>query len=135
MKGVYIPEPAFEAFLEQAAKETQDILDLRQYRVVFKFVQHISAYSHIPADKGYTFQVENDEVYMEAAVHASLLAQEKFLLGELRGLREDLLHELSHILTWPITDAIGKRKSKQETINLDENLTQRVAMIASKLLR
>ena len=135
MAKTYIPEPAFEAFLEQAAREAQDILDLRRYKIVFVFVAHIPAYSHIPSDGGYTFQIENDEVYMEALIDVSLLAQKTFFLGGLRILRENILHELSHILTWPVTDAIGKRKSKQEAINLDENLTQRIAMIAGKLLK
>lgn len=72
---------------------------------------------------------------MEAIIDVSLLAQKTFFLGGFRILQENILHELCHIITWPVTDAIGKRKSKQETINLDENLTQRIAILASKLLK
>lgn len=132
MAKKFLPAASFKAFLEDAVREAQDILNLHDFRITLSYVERISPYSHLPQHDTCTFEIEPDFVYMEAEVSVSRLAERKFEEGKLRYLREDIVHELCHLITYQGFN--GPQLRGAARTNEEENLTQKIANIASKQL-
>lgn len=132
----YKPSASFLYFLNSSVKEIKEILNLNDYDVIFDFVDRVKPYQHLPTtDSGYTFEMELDSTYMCIELKVPHIAQEKFNKGHGLLLREALCHEFCHVITYNVFDSPTKKRSKRELIDLDENLTQRFAIIVAKLLK
>ena len=135
----FTPTKEFTEFLEKAVVEGKQILNLQDYRVRFEYVEKIPGYRHSNASQECTCECEIDLVYIEIVISVTQKAFKKYQSGERRFLREDILHELAHSILWPMTDDVEDKyitgRDDDKFVNYDENITQKISNIASKLLR
>ena len=131
----YKPNSKYKKWVEETVERLRIYLNLNNYRINLHFVERVEPYDHIPtADKGgYTAEMEADSVYMEIDIWLSRVAEQKFKDGKLRYLAEDLCHELIHEVLAPYYNvASKKKKGRLGLLNVDENITQKVTIIAMK---
>lgn len=122
-------EKEFKTFIEKCLEEGKNRLDLNFWRINIEYVYELDSYK---SNENVTFEIEIDHMYMEATMSVSILAQEKWQEGRLEYVSRDVLHELVHIITEPLAEYAKNQMPKgthEQLLFLEENLTQRVAML------
>lgn len=80
------------------------------------------------------FSVRYDNVYKNISISVYDVAQDAWEAGEKDFLLHSIIHEFAHVLTTNLANAaLARHVTKKEIINLTEELTESIAMLARDL--
>jgi hypothetical protein len=124
----------FESYVESCIKSGSQRLSLSHWRFNVEYVKKIDPYlrGKKSSNDEVTFEILIDQMYMEATVYVSAYAFSMFYEGKRDYVRQDIYHELSHILTDPLAEMARShipKADKDRLLFLEENLTQRITML------
>ena len=131
---IYNTEPKTD--LEKWIKSiTPKILDLYGIgRISVCFSGEVSKVHEEKSGSLTVFSVMYDSVYKSLSLTVFDVAQDAWEAGDKEFLLNSLIHEFAHVLTTPIaTSALARHVTKKEIVNLAEELTESIAVIAREL--